>query len=177
MSFIAHVQRLLAHAWREALAPEYPLPHDTLVRLGEHVAQCERTHSGEIRIYVETALPWADLKHNAATHILSRQRAIALFSSQRVWDTVQNNGVLIYLLLTERSIEIIADRGISQRVDKAVWDAMLSQLSKRCREGALEAGLTETVTEVSALLAQHFPLRAGELNPNELADFPALGRR
>ena len=177
MSFVAYVQRLLAHAWREALAREYPLPHATLVRLGEHVSHCERTHSGEIRIYVETALPWDSLKQNAPTHILSRQRAVELFSSERVWDTAQNNGVLIYLLLAERSIEIIADRGISQRVDKAIWDAMVTQLSKRCREGAIEAGLTETVTEVSALLAQHFPLRAGEHNPNELADFPALGRQ
>lgn len=176
MGLLARLQRMLIHAWREAVSNAHPLPYATLARLGAYVAKCESAHSGEIRIYIETALPWADLKQNLSTQDLSRQRAIELFGSQRVWDTAQNNGVLIYMLLAERSIEIIADRGISQRVDPAVWQAMVAHLSERCRGGAIEAGLVETVSDLSALLRQHFPLRAGEHNPNELADFPALGR-
>ena len=176
MGLIARLQRLLIHAWHEAISSPYPLPYATLERLGKHVSQCERGHSGEIRIYVETALPWTDLKQNLPTQELSRQRAIELFSSERVWDTAQNNGVLVYLLLVEHAIEIIADRGISQRVDPAVWQAMLTRLSERCREGAMEEGLIQPVSDLSVLLGQHFPLREGELNPNELTDFPALGR-
>lgn len=176
MGLIARLQRILIHAWHEAVSSAYPLPYATLERLGAHVAKCESAHSGEIRIYIETALPWSNLKQNLSTQDLSRQRAIELFSSQRVWDTAQNNGILVYLLMAERAIEIIADRGISQRVDPAVWQAMVARLSNRCREGAIDAGLVETVSDLSALLGQHFPLRPGEHNPNELADFPALGR-
>lgn len=176
MGLVARFKRMLIHAWLEAVSSPHPLPSATLERLGEHVRQCERAHSGEIRIYIETALPWADLKQNLPTQDLSRQRAIELFGSLRVWDTAQNNGVLIYLLMAERSIEIIADRGISQRVDPAIWQAMVARLSGRCREGALETGLMQAVSDLSVLLAQHFSLREGELNPNELADFPALRR-
>ena len=166
---------MVVHAWLEAVSKQYPIPHAALERLGQHVSQCEQAHSGEIRIYIETALPWATLKQNLPTRDLSRQRAIDIFSSQRVWDTAQNNGVLIYLLLAERSIEIIADRGLSQRVKPVVWQKMVTRLSDACREGAIEAGLVRTVSEVSALLGQYFSLAQGDLNPNELPDFPALG--
>ena len=176
MTLTARFNRLLRHAWHDALAGAYPLPRATLEGLGQQVSQSERGHSGEIKIYIETALPWADLLQNLPTQELCRQRAIALFGSQRVWDTAQNNGVLLYLLLAERSIEIIADRGISQRVEPDVWQAMVARLSERCRRGDMEDGLRQTVAELSELLIQHFPLREDELNPNALADFPALGR-
>lgn len=166
---------MVVHAWLEAVSKQYPIPHAALERLGQHVSQCEQAHSGEIRIYIETALPWATLKQNLPTRDLSRQRAIDIFSSQRVWDTAQNNGVLIYLLLAERSIEIIADRGLSQHVTPVVWQEMVSRLSDACREGEIEAGLVQAVSEVSALLGHYFPWVEGELNPNELPDFPALG--
>ena len=167
---------MVVHAWLEAVSKQYPMPHAALARLGQHVSQCEQTHSGEIRIYIETALPWTTIKQNLPTRDLSRQRAIDIFSSQRVWDTAQNNGVLIYLLLAERSIEIIADRGLSQRIKPVVWQDMVSRLSDACREGAIEAGLVQAVSEISVLLGQYFPLAEGELNPNELPDFPALGK-
>jgi len=168
-------KRMLVHAWLEAVSKQYPMSHAALERLGQHVRQCEKKHSGEIRVYIETALPWAILKQNLPTRVLSRQRAIEIFSSQRVWDTAQNNGVLIYLLLAERAIEIIADRGLNQRVTPVVWEEMVSRLSDACREGAIEAGLVRAVTEVSALLGQHFSLAEGDLNPNELPDLPMVG--
>jgi len=166
---------MVVHAWLEAVSKQYPMPHAALVRLGQHVSRCEQTHSGEIRIYIETALPWATLKQNLPTRDLSRQRAIDIFSSQRVWDTAHNNGVLIYLLLAERSIEIIADRGLSERVKPVVWQKMVSRLSDACRDGAIEAGLVQAVSEVSVLLGQYFSLEEGELNPNELPDDPVVG--
>ena len=168
-------KRMLVHAWLEAVSKQYPMSHAALERLGQHVRQCEQKHSGEIRIYIETALPWATLKQNLPTHDLSRQRAIDIFSSQRVWDTAHNNGVLIYLLLAERSIEIIADRGLSQHVTPVVWQEMVSRLSDACRDGAIEAGLVQAVSEVSVLLGEYFSLAEGELNPNELADDPVVG--
>ncbi len=177
MGLMERIKRVLAHAWLEAFSGQYPLPYACLERLGQHVKACEQGHSGEIRVYIETSLPWSTLKLSAPTLDLARQRAVDLFSSQRVWDTAQNNGVLVYLLRAEHAIEIVADRGISQRVDAKVWQAMVSRLSERCRQGAFEAGVMQTVSEVSALLAQHFPLPVGEHNPNELPDFPDTGRR
>ena len=177
MGLIEWIKRGLTHAWLDAVSSQNPLPFASLERLGQHVKASEQGHSGEIRVYIETALPWSTLKQNVPTLDLTRQRAIDLFSSQRVWDTAQNNGVLVYLLLAEHAIEIVADRGMSQRVDPTVWQAMVARLSERCRQGAFESGVMQTVSEVSALLAQHFPLRVGEHNPNELPDFPDTRHR
>jgi hypothetical protein len=174
MGAFQRFKRLLFHVWRAEIAFSYPLPLPVLERLGQHVSQCEQGHAGEIRLYIETALPFSSLQQNLPTQALVRHRAMDLFSSQRVWDTAQNNGVLIYLLLAERMIEIIADRGISARVEADVWQAMVSRLSQQCQQGELQAGLMQTVTAVSELLGQHFPLRAGELNVNELPDFPGM---
>jgi uncharacterized membrane protein len=121
-------------------------------------------------------LPWAYLKKNVRTAQLCRQRAIALFSSQGIWDTENNNGVLIYLLLSERAIEVISDRGLSQRVGADVWQALVTRLADKCGQGDVEDGLRQAVSEVSQLLALHFPLRDGEPHVNELPDFPASGQ-
>jgi len=91
-----------------------------------------------------------------------------------VWDTAHNNGVLIYLLLAEHAIEIVADRGIHSRVDGAAWEAMMQRMSAAFREGRFEDGLTQALEEISALLVEHFPLGEGELDVNELPDEPVV---
>ena len=98
-----------------------------------------------------------------------------MFGKLRVWDTQQNNGVLIYLLLAEHAIEVVADRGLSRRVPAAEWQAMVQRMGAAFREGRFEDGLTHALEEVSALLVQHFPLKPGEHNGNELPDEPVLG--
>jgi uncharacterized membrane protein len=103
-----------------------------------------------------------------------RQRAVALFSHLRVWDTAHNNGVLIYLLLAERRIEILADRGLHARVDQAVWDDMAGRLSAALQAGRFEAGLALAVEEVGGLLKRHYPAEAGQVNLNELPDAVVL---
>jgi uncharacterized membrane protein len=92
-----------------------------------------------------------------------------------VWDTEHNNGVLIYLLLAEHAIEIVADRGLDRHVGAAQWQALVQRMAGAFRAGRYEEGLTQAVDEVTALLLQHFPLREGEANPNELPDQPVLG--
>ena len=99
-----------------------------------------------------------------------RQRALAWFGKLRVWDTEANNGVLIYLLLAERRIEIVADRGLSQRVDAAHWQAVVQRLGQALKQGDVETGLTQALEEVSAPLMAHFALPEGVANPNELSD-------
>ena len=100
---------------------------------------------------------------------------VAMFGKLRVWDTEHNNGVLIYLLLAERAIEIVADRGLSSRVDPGEWQRIVERMGSAFHEGRFEEGLTQALEEVSALLVAHFPLAPGEANPNELPDQPVVG--
>ena len=152
--------RLGARDLRRALAPE------ALARLQAKVAASEGRHSGEIRISVEVGLPlsylWRDLT--------ARDRAVTLFGKLRVWDTEQNNGVLIYLLLAEHAIEIVADRGVARHVPREQWATLVDGMRDAFRAGHFEAGLAQAVEAIDALLRQHFALQPGQSNPNELPD-------
>ena len=99
-----------------------------------------------------------------------RQRALAWFGRLQVWDTELNNGVLIYLLLAERRIEIVADRGLQRCASHADWQAVVSRLGTRLQAGDLEGGLTQALEEVSALLVQHFAQAPDTADLNELPD-------
>ncbi|MFZ4479628.1 MAG: TPM domain-containing protein [Rhodoferax sp.] len=170
----SRIRRFLKHRWLDASTTRRVIPADLVQRLAKRVAASEQRHSGEIRIYVEAGLPAALLLLKLSTPQIVRQRALSVFSELRVWDTAGNNGVLIYLLLAERSIEIVADRGLNDRVTAQTWKAMVSRMSKAFATGRFEDGLTEALEEVSALLVQHFPLDSGA-NPNELPNAPILG--
>jgi uncharacterized membrane protein len=137
-----------------------------LARLQAAVAASERRHSGEIRLSVETGLPLSCLWKG----LTARDRAITLFGKLRVWDTEHNNGVLIYLLLAEHAIEIVADRGLARRVPPAQWNALIADMGDAFRAGRFEQGLEQTIAAVDALLGRHFPLQPGQVNPNELPD-------
>jgi hypothetical protein len=139
-----------------------------LTRVEAAVAQSERQHRGELRFAVEGGLdPRVLLKG-----MTSRQRAVEVFSQLRVWDTEENSGVLIYVQLIDRDIEIVADRGINARVAQAEWDAICTRMESEFRDGRFEAGALSAIDEITALLARHFPAR--EANPNELSDKPVL---
>lgn len=169
------IKRVLKHRWLDVASTRRAIPPDMQYRLQQRVAASEQRHSGEVRIYVEAALPPSYLWRDAPLQQITRQRALAMFSNLRVWDTAHNNGVLIYLLLAEHVIEIVADRGLNQVVAPQVWQAMLSRMRQAFQDARFEDGLTQALEEVSALLVQHFPLAAGTSNPNELPDSPVLG--
>jgi uncharacterized membrane protein len=141
-----------------------------LARLQARVAASEQHHSGEIRLCVEAGLPLSYLWRRATV----RQRAVTLFGKLRVWDTEHNNGVLIYLLLAEHVIEVVADRGVARAVPQAHWQAVVEGMRQAFRQGRFEEGLAEGLAQaidaVDAVLVQHFPLAAGQANPNELPD-------
>ena len=166
------LKRLLKHKWLEGSGTPSALPHPVLQQLEQQVAASERLHTGEIRIYIESSLPGSYLWTQQSTEKIVRQRALDVFSTERVWDTADNNGVLVYVLLAERAIELVADRGINQRVSPEVWQGALSRMTGAFRAGHFETGLTQALAEVTALLVEHFPLAAGAVNSNELPDFP-----
>ncbi len=168
------IQRTLKHAWLDESTTRRAIPIDSLQRLQQRVTASEQRHAGEIRIYVEAGLPLSYLWRDASTSQITRDRALAMFSKLRVWDTAQNNGVLIYLLLAEHAIELVADRGLSEVVEPQVWQTMVERMRTAFQQGQFEDGLTHALEEVSTLLVAHFPLKAGETNPNELSDRPVL---
>lgn len=170
-SWTSFVKRLFAHRWLDEADTRSAVPPDMAQRLAARVAASERRHSGEIRICVEASLPTSYLWRGAT----ARERAVAQFGKLRVWDTEHNNGVLVYLLLAERAIEIVADRGIDAHVSPGEWQAMVGRMGAAFREGRFEDGLTQALEEVSALLVTYFPLAEGEVNANELPDEPVLG--
>jgi uncharacterized membrane protein len=165
------LRRMVRHRWLDESNTRKAIPPDVVERLMRRVAASEQRHKGEIRLYVEAGLPMSYLWRNATP----RERALAMFGKLRVWDTEANNGVLIYLLLAEHAIEIVADRGLSSRVPPDEWQAIVARMGSAFREHRFEDGLTQALEEVSALLVAHFPRRAGVEDANELPDAPVLG--
>ncbi len=158
------IKHLLIPDWWAERAFRGPL----LKRIEAAVAQSERQHRGELRFAIE-----GDLDARALLRgVTPRQRAIEVFAQLRVWDTAENSGVLIYVQLIDRDIEIVADRGINERVAQAEWDAICTRMQGAFREGRFEPGALTAIDEVAALLARHFPARAA--NPNELPDRPVV---
>jgi hypothetical protein len=165
------VARMLRHRWLDESDTRKAIPPDLTERLTRRIAASEKRHTGEVRIFVEAGLPMSYLWRSATP----RERAIAVFGKLRVWDTEDNNGVLIYLLLAEHAIEIVADRGLARHVPQEEWRAIVARLGTALHEGRFEDGLTQTLEEVSALLVRHFPAGEGQANANELPDEPVLG--
>lgn len=162
--------RSLRHVLTTPLTVRRAFGAPALARIARAIAASEATHSGEIRFAVEAGLPWSYLRRNAPV----RQRAEMVFSKLRVWDTEHNNGVLIYVELADRGIEIVADRGIARQVPSAQWEAIGNAMREHFRRRAFEAGVIVAVEQVGQHLAAHFPLAAGESNPNELGNQPVV---
>ena len=160
------VTRVLKHLLLPAWLARRPFPPALLRRIEQAVKESERRHRGEIRFAIEGPL------HVAHLRLSARERARALFAQLGVWDTEENSGVLIYVQLVDRKIEIVADRGIAKRVAQAEWDAVCRVMERAFKAGRYADGALEAIQTVTAILARHFP--AGAVNPNELPDKPAV---
>ncbi|MFN0160184.1 MAG: TPM domain-containing protein [Burkholderiales bacterium] len=161
-------RRILRHIFRDERSVKRVLSPAALARITRAIAEGERLHDGEVRFCIEAALPWSYLRRDARV----RERAVMLFSKLRVWDTERNTGVLVYVLLADRAIEIVADRGIAQRVPQAHWDEICASLGAAFRSGQGEEGVLAAVGQIGVLLARHFPPVAGDTN--ELPDAPVI---
>ena len=160
--------RFFRHVAMSPLKERRAFPPATLDALQARIAAAEKGHRGEIRFVVEAELSTGQLWREVS----SRERAREVFAMQGVWNTAENNGVLIYLLLADHRVEIVADRGIDARVAPPEWEAACRMMEGHFREGRFEQGALAGIDAVSELLARHFPA-AGE-RPNELEDRPAL---
>lgn len=163
------MKRWLRHLFTDRSAVRRRFPESTLAAIEQAVKTGEATHSGQIRVVIEASLDgprlWA--RESAA------ERALEVFSLLRVWDTEHNNGVLIYLLMADRDVEIVADRGIHGRVGPQVWEDICHRMEASFRAGRFEAGVIEGVNALGDLLARHYP-RTADSPINELPDSPVL---
>jgi uncharacterized membrane protein len=157
-------KHLVEHHWRAKRI----FTRSVLARIEQAIKAGETTHSGQLRFVVEGALDGAPLFRDQS----ARERALDVFSHLRIWDTAHNNGVLIYLLLADRKVEIIADRGIDARVGAAGWQAICRNMEAEFRRGQFEAGVIKGIAAVSNELAKYFPPHGPRRN--ELPDEPVV---
>ncbi|KJC45058.1 membrane protein [Bradyrhizobium sp. LTSP885] len=157
-------KHLLEHRWRV----RRDFPPRVLDAIEQAIKAGEATHSGQIRFVVEGALDGAALFRDQP----ARERAVDVFSHLRIWDTHHNNGVLIYLLLADRDVEIVADRGIDAKVGAAGWEAICRAMEADFRSGQFEQGVIKGIAAASRKLAKYFPHVAG--GSNELPDKPVV---
>lgn len=167
---MGRLTRILRHRWFDETDAERMLGKGALERIAERVRLSEERHRGEIRVCVEAGLPLSYLWRDATP----RERAVALFGKLRVWDTEANNGVLIYLLLAERAIEIVADRGVSREVTPAQWQQIVDGMREDFRAGRFEPGLLRAVEAVEAVLLRQHPAGPAGANPDELPNRPVV---
>jgi uncharacterized membrane protein YgcG len=163
-----NLKRVMRHLSTGRAAVRRVFPLRTLDAIERAIRETEAQHAGQIRFAVEAALELAPLLAGQT----AQQRAVEVFSRLRVWDTEHNNGVLIYLLLADRDVEIVADRGIHVKLGKEVWEAICREMEAAFREGHFEAGVLAGIHAVGEHLSRHFPARSGK--PNEMPDRPVV---
>jgi hypothetical protein len=160
------VKRALKHLFTPHWVALRPFPSSALKAIERAVKASERLHRGEIRFAIEGPL------HTGSLRLSPRQRAHQVFAQLGVWDTEENTGVLIYVQLVDRRIEILADRGIAARLPQHEWDAICRVMERAFKAGQYQQGALDALAAVTQILAREFPARA--VNPNELPDKPAV---
>ena len=157
-------KHLLEHRWRVRRI----FPPEALAVIERTIKEGEATHSGQVRFAVEGALDGKPLFKDQS----ARERALDIFSQLRIWDTAHNNGVLIYLLLADHDVEIVADRGIDAKVGTAGWEKICKSMETDFKAGNFAGGVVKGIQAVSQQLAAHFPKHGAV--PNELSDRPVV---
>lgn len=163
-----NIQRIWRHFAMTPGRVNHAFPRNSLSVIEQVIKASETGHTGEIRFVVEGALDTNPLFGGQS----ARERAIELFSRLRIWDTEHNSGVLIYLLLADRQVEIVADRGIHAKAGSHAWAMICAAMEAAFKESKFEDGVVQGIQAVTRQLTEHFP--AGVGNRNELADKPLM---
>jgi uncharacterized membrane protein len=163
-----NIKRIIRHLVMTHWQVNRAFPRQTMIAIEQAIKASETAHVGEIRFAVEGALHSTPLfKAQSA-----RERAIDVFSQLRIWDTEHNNGVLIYLLLADRAVEIVADRGVHAKMGSREWENICRTMETAFKEANYEGGVVSGIQAVTQHLTRHFPASAA--GQNELADKPVM---
>ena len=165
MSF---AKRFFRHVWMSPLIARRTFSNSVLGAVEAAVAAGEQTHRGQVRFVVEAELTTPQLWAGTS----SRQRALDVFSGMRVWDTEENNGVLVYVLLADRKVEIVADRGIQRHVGDERWRAICKEMEHHFKRDDFAQGSVVAIEKISAELAFYFPAKG--VHANEQSDKPVM---
>ncbi len=163
-----NIKRIVKHLLMTHWQVSRVFPRNSLSAIEQAIKASETSHTGEIRFAIEGALDTKPLFQGQT----ARERAIELFSQQRLWDTENNNGVLIYLLLADRDVEIVADRQVHVKVGSHEWESICRTMETAFRQADFQRGVIDGIRAVTRHLDRHFP--ASGANPNELPDKPLL---
>jgi uncharacterized membrane protein len=158
-------KRVLRHLFTDHWSVRRAFPPAAMRAIRDQIGEQEKRHGGELRFAVEASLPFPRLWRGQD----ARSRAVELFGQLRVWDTEHNSGVLIYLLLADQRVEIVADRGIHGKVGAAAWEAICGEMQRSFAAGRFEQGVNFGIAAISDLLATHYLPARGRANelPNE----------
>lgn len=162
------ISRFLRHLFSSNQQTKKNFPASTMKRIEDAIALSERHHNGQIRFIVETSLSPLALYQGQSV----RERALEIFSLFRIWDTANNNGVLLYLLIADHAFEIIADRNIHAKAGQVYWDHVCKDMEKLLKSHQFEEGILFGIERISNVLKQHFP--ESVITPNELPDQPLI---
>ena len=162
------IKRIAKHLLHTSRQVDRAFSRQTLNVIEQTIKASETTHRGDIRFVVEGALDGLPLFKGQS----ARERAIDVFSELRIWDTEQNNGVLIYLLLADRDVEIVADRGIDAKVGTQEWERICRMMETAFKQGQYEDGVVSGILAVTQHLSKSFP--ASGVDRNELPDRPVV---
>ena len=163
-----NIKRILRHLVTTHGQVNRAFPRPTLIAIEQAITASETAHGGEIRFALEGALDGTPLFEGQSV----RERAIDVFSQLRIWDTEYNNGLLIYLLLADRAVEIVADRGIHSKVGSREWENICRQMETAFKQANYEGGVVSGIQAVTQHLMEHFP--ASGTGRNELPDQPVV---
>lgn len=162
------LSRLIKHL-KQRLTPIRNTFSDPAMRsIEDAIAQSEARHAAQICFIVENDFSLKDI----VSRVSPRQRALAVFSQYRLWDTEHNNGVLIYLSLADRDIEIVADRGVNRLVPPDFWQTLIAEVQQHYRQQSFEAGTLLAIQSIGQQLERWYPAQASQ--PNELANRPIV---
>jgi uncharacterized membrane protein len=163
-----YFSRFLKHLFANSGNTKKHFNKDVLIRIQQAITQSENTHSGQIRFVVETSLSPIALYHQQS----ARERALEIFSLFRIWDTEENNGVLIYLLMADHDFEIIADRNIHLKAGQDYWVKVCKEMEVLLKKRQFSEGVLLGIERIHEVLRQHYP--AEVITPNELPDQPII---
>jgi hypothetical protein len=161
-------KRIMKHLLTSDIALRSKFSSSVMTSIENCIEKSEKLHCGEVRFAVENTLDFFPLLKN----VTARERAIEVFSDLRIWDTEQNNGVLIYLLFADHDVEIVADRGINQKVGADEWERICKDMEACFKKGFFEQGIITGISEITEHLAKHFPFNGNDRN--ELPNKPVL---
>ena len=149
-------------------AGERAFPAATLQAITKLISHGESVHRAEIKLVIDTASCGKPI----ANKRLTRQRAVHLFSQYRIWDTEENCGILVYLNLADRKVEIIADRCVNRALSPADWHAVCQIMVKGFGAGLFHDSVLAALEHLNSLLHEHFPSHG--TRRHELSDKPLI---